>query len=195
VRLVLLLSFALCACDSAGGKRAPDARPASEQAEFDRVRRPDLILAAVELKPGEVVADVGAGTGLLTLHVARAVQPGGRVVATDIDAAVLDLMAARLRDAGLEDVVDRRVVQPDQPGLEAGTYDVILLSQVDNYFDDPVAWLRAATVALKPGGRIAITNRVHHRASGLAAAEAAGLTLVRESTDVPGSYVAIFAKP
>jgi SAM-dependent methyltransferase len=197
VKLALVLVVAITtlgACDGGGRSRKPDARPASEQAEFDRERRPDLILAAIDLRPGEVVADVGAGTGLLTVHVARAVSPGGHVVATDVDATVLDLMAARLHDAGLEGVVERRVVAPSETGLEPGRFDVILLSQVDHYFDDPVAWLRAAIPALKPGGRIAITNRVHHRASGMAAAQAAGLTMVRESTDVPGSYVAVFTR-
>jgi precorrin-6B methylase 2 len=190
----LVVAIAACACDGGGRARKPDARPASEQAEFDRERRPDRVLAVIELRPGEVVADIGAGTGLLTVHVAKAVSPGGKVVATDVDATVLDLMALRLQDAGLDAVVERRVVQPNETGLEPGRFDVILLSQVDNYFDDRVAWLEAAIPALKPGGRIVITNRVHHRSSGMAAAAAAGLTMVRESTDVPGSYVAVFTR-
>jgi SAM-dependent methyltransferase len=198
VRFAVAVLLLVAACDSGGSTRhhaRPDASAASEQATFDKERRPDLILAAIGLHPGDVVADVGAGTGLLTTHVARAVAPGGRVVATDVDATVLDLLDARLRDAGLDGIVDRRVVQPNDPGLEPNTFDVILLSQVDNYFDDPAAWLRAAVAALKPGGRIVITNRIHHQASGEAAARAAGLQLVRESTDIPGSYIAIYSAP
>jgi ubiquinone/menaquinone biosynthesis C-methylase UbiE len=196
VRCAVAVLLALAACDSGGSGRhhaRPDASAASEQAAFDKERRPDLILAAIGLRPGDVVADVGAGTGLLTTHVARAVSPGGHVVATDVDATVLDLLESRMHEAGLDGVVDRRVVQPNDPGLEASTFDVILLSQVDNYFDDAAAWLRAAARALKPGGRIVITNRIHHQASGEAAARAAGLQLVRESTDIPGSYVAIYS--
>lgn len=166
----------------------------AEQAEFDRERRPDLVLAAIGLKAGDVVADIGAGTGLLTMHLARAVSPGGKVVATDVDAAVLDLQHDRLDAAGLDSVVDHRVVTPDDPGLEAGAFDVIFLAQVDHYLSDATAWLRAALPALKPGGRVVLTNRVHHRARGMAAAAAAGLTLLRESTEIPGQYVAVFTR-
>lgn len=188
-----LLVVALVACEGAEQRndRGPDPRRAGEQADFDRERRPDVVIATIGLQPGDVVADVGAGTGLLTVHVARAVSPGGRVVATDVDAAVLDLLAARMRDAGLENV-ERKVVAPDDPGLAPATFDVILLAQVDHYFDEPVAWLKKAIPALRPGGRIALTNRIHHRTRGRAAAEAAGLKLVRESTDIPGQYVAVY---
>ena len=165
---------------------------AGEQARFDRERRPDLIVAALGLRPGSVVADIGAGTGLLTVHLARAVNPGGRVVATDVDGAVLDLLDNRVTAAGLGRVVERRVVAPDTPGLEPATYDAILLAEVDHYFTDRVAWLRAAIPALKPGGRIVIANRTYHRGPALAAAAAAGLHLDAESTEVPGQFIATF---
>jgi SAM-dependent methyltransferase len=191
----LVIAIACAACDrgATADRRAEDKR-SDEQAEFDRERRPDVVIATIGLEPGDVVADIGAGTGLLTVHVARAVAPGGRVVATDVDAAVLDLLAARVADARLGTIVERRVVGPDDPGLEKATFDVILLAQVDHYFDDSAAWLRAALPALKPGGRVVITNRIHHRAGAMAAAEAAGLALVREVTDIPGQYVAVFTR-
>jgi SAM-dependent methyltransferase len=163
-----------------------------EQARFDRERHPDQIVRALDLKPGAVVADVGAGTGLLTIHLARAVAPGGKVVATDVDGAVLDMLESRLADAGLVDVVERRVVSADLPGLEPGRYDAILLAQVDHYFSDPAAWLRAAAPALKPNGKLVIENRTYHREPALTAAAAAGLHLVAESTEIPGEFIATF---
>jgi predicted methyltransferase len=51
-----------------------------EQARFDEERRPDVIVAALGIGPGSRVADVGAGSGLLTVHLARAVLPNGKVV-------------------------------------------------------------------------------------------------------------------
>jgi len=191
--LVIAIAGFACGREATDDKRTEEKR-AGEQAEFDRERRPDVVIATIGLKPGDVVADVGAGTGLLTVHVARAVSPNGRVVATDVDAAVLDLLAARVDGAGLAGVVERRVVGPDDPGLEKGTYDVILLAQVDHYFEDAAAWLRAAVPALKPGGKVVVTNRIHHRAGAMAAAEAAGLKRVREVTDIPGQYVAVFER-
>ncbi len=163
-----------------------------EQARFDEERRPDLIIAALGIQPGMRVADIGAGTGMLTKHLARAVMPGGKVVATDITPAVLDLLSSRMASAGLTAAVEPRLVEPEQPGLEPGAYDAILLAEVDNYFADSAAWLRAAKLALKPTGAIAITNRVHHRAAALVAAKAAGLHLVSESTPVPSTFIAVF---
>lgn len=196
----LLLAVAACgrkpeASDDrgAGARRADDTE--REQARFDAERRPEKVVEALGLRPGARVADVGAGTGLLTVHLARAVAPDGVVVATDIDGAVLELLHSRLAAAGLADVVERRVVGAETPELEAGGYDAILLAEVDHYFSDPVAWLEAATTALKPGGRIVISNRIHHRTRSLAAGQKAGLVLQSESTPVPTHFIAVFVPP
>jgi predicted O-methyltransferase YrrM len=195
--VVTIASIAAGACsgEPAAAARSQPVDPAALRAQeerFDRDRRPDLVVAALALRPGAVVADVGAGTGLMTLHLARAVGDGGRVVATDIDGAVLDMLGTRIDAAGLGGRIERRVVAPDQPGLEAGGYDAILLAQVDNYLADRVTWLRAALPALRPGGRLVITNRLHHRAAALEAAARAGLHRLSESTDAPGQFIAVF---
>lgn len=204
MRVVLTLLFAvgLVACSDRGddgGKPAQGSGASKvtddtqrEQARFDAERRPEKVVEALALKPGARVADVGAGTGLLTVHLARAVAPNGTVVATDIDSAVLELLQSRLAAAGLADLVERRVVEKETPGLEAGAYDAILLAEVDHYFTDEVTWLKAATEALKPGGRIVISNRIHHRAKAMAAAEKAGLELIDQSTPVPTHFIAVF---
>lgn len=173
----------------------PSDNTAREQARFDAERRPEKVVEALGIKPGSRVADVGAGTGLLTVHLARAVAPNGTVVATDIDGAVLELLHERLAAVGLADVVERRVVGAETPGLEAGAYDAILLAEVDHFFQDPVAWLEAAQAALKPNGRIVISNRIHHRAKSMAAGQKAGLVLLSESTPVPTHFIAVFTAP
>jgi len=194
--LVLLVVAASCHKDADGGdggssQRRPD-DVAREQARFDAERRPEKVIEALGIGPGSRVADIGAGSGLLTVHLARAVRPSGRVVATDIDGAVLDLLQSRLAAVGLADLVERRVVDAEHPGLEAGGYDAILLAEVDHYFSDEIVWLREATKALKPGGRIVISNRIHHRARSMAAAKSAGLKLEAESTPVPTHFIAVF---
>jgi ubiquinone/menaquinone biosynthesis C-methylase UbiE len=182
---LVLLAIASCSRNDAEGDSAGSARPsdtAREQARFDQDRRPDKVVEALGIGPGSKVADIGAGSGLLTVHLARAVRPSGRVIATDIDGAVLDLLQSRLVNAGLA----------EHPGLEPGAYDAILLAEVDHYFADEVSWLREATKALKPAGRIVISNRIHHRPRSMAAAQRAGLKLKSESTPVPTHFIAVF---
>jgi 2-polyprenyl-3-methyl-5-hydroxy-6-metoxy-1,4-benzoquinol methylase len=203
VRVVLLaLTLCVVACErnQAEGSgqgttvdRTDDT--AREQARFDSERRPEKVIEALKIGPGSRVADVGAGSGLLTVHLARAVKPNGKVIATDIDSAVLELMHTRLQAAGLADVVERRVVGADEPGLETGLYDAILLAEVDHYFSNEIEWLRSATAALKPTGRIVISNRIHHRTRTMAAAQKAGLELEGESTPVPTHFIAVFVPP
>jgi len=203
--LVLCLVVAAAACgrttaEGADKRVTADEKPAAvtgsaqeqEQARFDSERHPEKIVEALALRPGDRVADIGAGSGLLTIHLARAVSPNGRVVATDIDGTVLDLLSQRLDAAGLGSVVDRRVVSADAPGLEPASYDAILLAEVDHYFSDPAGWLRAAAGALKPGGRIVISNRGYHRAQTMAAAKKAGLVLKSESNPDSSRFIAVF---
>ena len=196
---VVLLALLIFACDKGGGdppRNGSGTRPVDvtkDQARFDAERKPEKVVEALKIGPGSRVADVGAGSGLLTVHLARAVAPNGKVVATDVDGAVLEnLLAPRMQNAGLGDIVERRVVDADRPGLEDGTYDAILLAEVDHYFQEPVGWLRTAAKALKPTGRIVISNRVHHRAKAMASAKAAGLVLENESTPVPTHFIASF---
>jgi len=201
----LLVAACVLAASCARGEPERDPPPpisdhgvddsAAEQARFDAERKPEKLVEALAIHPGSRVADIGCGSGLLTVHLARAVKPGGTVVATDVDGAVLDLLKTRLQAAGLDDVVERREVKADTPGLEAGAYDAILLAEVDHYFDDEPAWLASAIPALKPGGRIVISNRIHHRAKSMAAAQKAGLVLVSESTPVPTHFIAVFTAP
>lgn len=208
MRAVVVLGLvAMIACDSGKPDPQPNDRGSGssagssddgsnkEQARFDADRRPDKIVEALGIGPGSRVADIGAGSGLLTVHLARAVAPTGKVIATDIDGAVLDLLAQRLKAAGLADVVERRVVGADKPQLEVGAYDAILLAEVDHYFTDPAEWLRDASTALKPDGRIVISNRVYHRAQSMAAAKKAGLLLKSESNPVPTHFIAVFVVP
>lgn len=204
MRAVLLCILLAAAC----GKTAPEGEPtgggsgappsddsAREQARFDAERRPDKVVEALAIKPGSRVADIGAGSGLLTVHLARAVAPNGKVVATDVDGAVLNLLEQRLKAANLAGVVEPRVVAADTPGLEPATYDAILLAEVDHYFTDAPEWLKAAGTALKPGGRLVMSNRIYHRQQSMANAKKAGLELLSESTPVPTHFIAVFVVP
>ena len=113
----------------------------------------------------------------------------------NVDGAVLTLLEQRPKAANLQGVVEPRVVAADTPGLEPATYDAILLAEVDHYFTDAPAWLKAAGAALKPEGRLVISNRIYHRQQSMANAKKAGLELVSESTPVPTHFIAVFRVP
>jgi ubiquinone/menaquinone biosynthesis C-methylase UbiE len=204
MRAVLLCLVLAAACGRNAAEREPTGsgtgatqtdESAREQARFDAERRPEKVVEALGIKPGSRVADIGAGSGLLTVHLARAVAPNGKVIATDVDGAVLSLLEQRLKSQNLANVVEPRVVAADTPGLEPATYDAILLAEVDHYFTDAPAWLKAAGTALKPDGRLVISNRIYHRAQSMANAKKAGLELVSESTPVPTHFIAVFRVP
>lgn len=205
---VLLVAF-LCAVTAACGQNKAEGQPSGsgsnlgdeqDQAKFDKERKPEAIVAALGIKPGSRVADIGASGGMLTIHLARAVAPNGHVVATDVDSQVLDQqLRPRMQRAGLSDIVETRVVEAEKPGLEDGMYDAILLAEVDHYFDElaggPVAWLRLAAKALKPDGRLVISNRIHHHAHSIQSATKAGLKLKSESSPTPTHFIAVFGPP
>ncbi len=164
---------------------------AVDRATRDRFRQPERIIAALGLLPGQGVADVGAGHGYLTFRLVDAVGKTGRVVATDIDDVALAALNAH-RPARANLVV--RKVAPDSPGLEPGSYDLVLLSEVDHAVPDRVDFLIRLRAALAPAGRIAVTNRRALRAPLVTAAERAGYTVANEITDLPVHFL-LFLQP
>ncbi|WP_244227690.1 class I SAM-dependent methyltransferase [Corallococcus aberystwythensis] len=160
-------------------------------AAYDQSRQPARFIAALGIGPGQRIADVGAGQGYFTQRLADAVGPTGRVVATDInDEAIRRLRVRVLARRNVE----VRKVEPDAPGLEAGAYDLILLSEVDHFFSDRVDYLTRLRAALTPQGRIAVTHLRAMRPPLVAAAQAAGYTVVAEVNDLPDHYL-LFLRP
>lgn len=187
---IAVLTTASCGDDGAATETGQGMSPAS----YDRFRQPDRLLAAFALEPGDVVADVGAGRGYLTFRLADAVGADGAVVATDIDpSAIAELrrLAARRRGGA---PVDVRLVTPDDPGLESGRFDLVVLAQVDHLLEDRVDTLRALRPALAVDGMLAVSNRRTHRGRLLEAAKAAGYSIYSEPADLPGQYL-VLLKP
>jgi predicted methyltransferase len=162
------------------------AAAAHEDPTYDRYRQPERVVAALGLRRGQRVADIGAGRGYFTFRLAAAVAPEGRVVATDIDDAAIAALQAHTPRTG--NVIVRKVAA-DDPGLEPGGYDLVLLSEVDQYLPDRAAYLTRLRAALAAGGQVVVTNRRLFRAPLLAAAERAGWVPVTETTDLPAHFL------
>lgn len=123
----------------------------------ERVREeaPARAVAALELRPGAVVADVGAGSGYYTVRLAREVAPGGRVFATDIQPEMLERLEHRLRRERVEGVTTV-LGAADDPRLPAGIFDLILMVDVYHELAEPQLMLRKLKTALGPAGRLVL---------------------------------------
>ena len=109
------------------------------------------------LKPGSVVADIGAGDGEWTIELARLVAPEGRVLANEIDEEALSKLKKAVRRSRLDNV-DATLGAEDRTGLEADSCDAVLLRHVYHHFTQPEAMRADLLRILKPGGLLAVVD-------------------------------------
>jgi ubiquinone/menaquinone biosynthesis C-methylase UbiE len=109
----------------------------------------------LNLVPGNTVAEVGAGRGSMTVRIARRVQPGGRVLSTDVEPEKLVKVHHAVHQAGAKNVI---VMGGTQIGAEfrANSCDAIYMRVAYHHFTDPQQMNRSLFRALKPGGRLAV---------------------------------------
>lgn len=163
------------------------------EAAFDRYRRPDLIIAALGLRGGERVADIGAGRGYLSFRLAEAVGANGSVVATDVDAEALVALRSRaVCKGGAASHIGVRKVPVDEPSLPKDHYELILMSEVDHLLTDRTAYLRRLRPYLAGGGRLVVCNRRSSREALLRAALDAGFVQLREDPSLPAHFLLFF---
>jgi len=167
------------------------------------------IVAACRNRPGETVADVGAGTGLFTRLFSEVVGKDGRVIAVDISQKFLDHIAATSRQAGLRNV-DTRLATADSTGLPPESVDVAFICDTYHHFEFPLKTMASIERALKPGGRVILVDFrripgessewiLDHVRAGQEVFEreirAAGLVKVREEPELLGeNYFVEFQK-
>jgi cyclopropane fatty-acyl-phospholipid synthase-like methyltransferase len=182
--LLVLIAFAGCRVDP----------PHTTNAAFDRYRRPDLLIEALELERGEHVADIGAGSGYLTIPIASRLGSEGLVVATDIDPHVLDRLGWRVAHEcdPSSSPIDIRLVAEDDPGLRNETFDLILLSEVDHLLSNSADYLARLRTHLTDRGRIAVSNKRYDRERLMEAASLAGLMKLDEFDRLPAHFLIFF---
>ncbi len=231
IRFVVALVFALLASsDVARGAGTPSASPApsitdalykaTSHRSFDDVgywssvfddptraewQKPAELVAALGLRPGQTVADLGAGTGYFSRLLATAVGETGTVLAVETEPN----MVARLRERS-ESERTRNVVPIlasfDNPRLPAASVDVVLIVDTYHHIDDRLPYLQRLIHVLRPGGRVAIVDWEKHdlpvgpppdhklaREQVVAEMQSAGYELRESPAILPYQYVLIFA--
>src|SRR5947199_9001392 len=124
-----------------------------DRPEREKEEQPTRLLDTLKLRPGEVVADVGAGSGYLTFRLAERVGPQGKVLAVDIQPEMLALIRQRMKQRGVTNVEPVLGTVSD-PKLPEGKVDTILMVDVYHEFSHPYEMTAAMVKALKTGGRL-----------------------------------------
>lgn len=129
-----------------------------ERPEREEEERTDLLVEALDLKPGAIVADIGAGSGYFSWRMARKVGPTGQVYAVEIQQPMLDLLMANMRRRQVGDIVRPALGTVQDPKLPEASVDLILLVDVYHELDYPYEMTQAMVRALKPGGRLVLVE-------------------------------------
>ena len=124
-----------------------------EREEREREERTDLLLTALQLTPGMVVADIGAGTGYLSRRMAPAVMPDGQVLAVDVQPEMVSLLQAMVRQTGLAQIKPLLGAESDVK-LPSASVDLAIMVDVYHELAFPFEVMSSIVRALKPGGQI-----------------------------------------
>jgi ubiquinone/menaquinone biosynthesis C-methylase UbiE len=163
-------------------------------------QKPEEVLDALALVPGQTVCDIGAGPGYFALRAAKRVGPRGRVFAVDVEPRILDALRARIEKASVRNVTPVLALATD-PLLLPRSCDLVLIVDAYHHFPDRPSYLGRLALLLRPGGRLANVDwhksatdfgpPLEHRIARetfLADAAKAGLRVVSEPKILPYQY-------
>ena len=171
----------------------------------DAWQKPDELVRALELEPGMVVADLGAGTGYMSRRLSAAVGRDGTVFAVDPEPNMVSRLRERAEQEGSDNLVPV-LASLANPRLPARSCDLVLVLDTFHHIDDRVTYFRALRRVLRPGGRVAIVDWKKEplpvgpppehklpREQVMQEMVAAGYRLVKEPDVLPYQYVLVFA--
>jgi ubiquinone/menaquinone biosynthesis C-methylase UbiE len=171
----------------------------------DAWQKPDAVVKALDLRPGQTACDIGAGPGYFTLRLAAAVGTEGRIYGVDVEPLILGALRDRLEAARLTNVTPVLAVGAD-PLLADGLCDLVLVVDTYHHFPERVKYLRRLARSLKSGGRIVnidyekkptpVGPPLDHRISRdqfVSEAKEAGLGVVAEPALLPYQYFVVLA--
>nr|WP_314629994.1 class I SAM-dependent methyltransferase [uncultured Noviherbaspirillum sp.] len=178
-----------------------------ERGSREREERPDLLLAALDLKPGMAVADIGAGTGYYSWQIAARIGETGRVQAVDVQPQMIALLKERMQQRGVRNVLPV-LGSPTDTGLASASVDLALMVDVYHELDHPREILDSIMRALRPGGRLVLVEyraeddsvpikRLHKMSVAQIRREvgAQGLLWQKTVDTLPWQHIVIFRKP
>jgi len=181
--------------------------PWLERSEREEEEAPDVALNVLKIPKGAAVADIGAGSGYITVRLAARVGPTGRVYANDVQPQMLNILARRLERAKIGNVT---LIEGtfDDPKLPPASVDLAMMVDVYHELSQPQAMLRHLREALKPGGRLVLLEyrkedptvpiKPEHKMSVAEAkmeVEAEGFTLSKVDETLPWQHILIFTRP
>ena len=177
-----------------------------DRAERDSEEEPDHAIDVLKITKGSTVADIGAGSGYMTVKLAKKVGPDGRVFANDIQPGMLDLLTRRLQKNKITNVSTVLGTQ-DDPRLPLDAIDLVLMVDVYHELSQPQLMLRHIRASLKPTGRLVLLEyrkedpnipiKPEHKMSVTEAkleVEAEGFKLTKTNEDLPRQHILIFNK-
>ncbi len=130
-------------------------RCAYEGSDRDSWQQTSRVVEALAIRPGDRVADLGAGSGYFTVHLARAVGPSGRVYAVDVDAEMNAYLEERLAEEGIDNV-EVVLGESEDPLLPNGKIDLLFTSNTYHHLQDRPAYFQRVQADLAPEGRVAV---------------------------------------
>ena len=125
--------------------------------ERDEWQQPKRVIQALNIEPGARVADLGAGGGYFTFHLAEAVGPEGRVYAVDVSESSLAFIDRELKARAISGV-ELVLARPDDPQLPPAGLDLIFTCNTYHHLSNRVAYLKRLTRYLRPEGRLAVID-------------------------------------
>jgi arsenite methyltransferase len=123
----------------------------------DKEQKPDEVLKLMNVKSGQVIVDIGAGSGYFTRRFASAVGPTGKAIGVEISASLVRALNADARRLNLTNY-EARLVEPADPLLAARSVDVIFLCDAYHHINERVTYFAKIRPSLKPGGRLVIID-------------------------------------
>ena len=171
----------------------------------DAYQKPEEVVKALAIKPGETMADIGSGSGYFTLRLAAAVGETGRVYGVDVDPAMIRHLNRRIRDAALRNV-QTVLSEPDDPLLADRSIDRFVVVDTWHHIEKQAEYLALMKRMLRPGGQVVMIDYQKRelpvgpplamkiaREDLVRQMETNGFRLAKEHTFLPYQYFLVFA--